>query len=74
LYKPVFLTGWLRKSRRLTAEEFEQIKSTAEVLERDAHGIKVLRLSDGDILKLCRVKHLISGPTVLACEKLLPQC
>ena len=61
MQKPVFFTGWLRKSLRLTAVEFEQIKSNAQVLEKDAHGIKVLRLPDGDILKLFRVKHLISS-------------
>lgn len=61
MLKPVFLIGWLRKSHLLTAAEFEQIKSDAEILERDAHGIKVLRLPNGDILKLFRVKHLISS-------------
>jgi tRNA A-37 threonylcarbamoyl transferase component Bud32 len=61
LHKPVLLTGWLRKSRLLTVEEFERLKTGAEVLEQDAHGIKVLRLQDGDILKLFRIAHVISS-------------
>ena len=58
---PVFLTGWLRKSHPLTADEFDRLKAGAEVLEQDAHGIKVLRLPDGNILKLFRVKRLVSS-------------
>lgn len=42
-------------------DEFERLKTGAEVLEQDAHGLKVLRLPNGDILKLFRVKHLISS-------------
>lgn len=61
---PVLLTGWFRTSHLLTADEFEQLKTGAEVLEKDAHGIKVLRLPDGDILKLFRVKRLVSSARV----------
>lgn len=35
--------------------------ASAEVLEQDAHGLKVLRLANGDILKIFRVKRLISS-------------
>lgn len=35
--------------------------STAEILEQDAHGLKVLRLPNGDILKIFRIKHFISS-------------
>lgn len=61
MHKPVFLIGWLCKSHLLTADEFERLKTGAEVLEQDAHGLKVLRLQNGDILKFFRVKHLISS-------------
>jgi hypothetical protein len=61
LHKPVFFTGWLRKSHLLTVDEFERLKTGAEVLEQDAHGLKVLRMPNGDILKLFRVKHLVSS-------------
>lgn len=48
----------------LTVDEFERLKTGAEVLEKDAHGIKVLRMPNGDILKLFRVKHLISSAKI----------
>ena len=61
MQKPVFLAGWLRKSCLLTADEFEQLRTGAEVLEKDTHGIKVLRMPNGEILKLFRVKRLVSS-------------
>jgi len=45
----------------LTVAEFRAICATAEILEQDSHGIKVLRLPNGDILKIFRVKRLISS-------------
>ena len=42
-------------------QEFLEMKAGAEVLEADAHGEKVLRLSDGTMLKLFRRKRLISS-------------
>jgi len=47
-------------------DEFARLKTGAEVLEQDAHGIKVLRLPNGDILKLFRVKHLISSAHIFS--------
>lgn len=41
----------------LSATELERLCTGAEVLEQDARGLKVLRLSDGDMLKLFRVKR-----------------
>lgn len=40
------------------------MREGAEVLERDPHGDKVLRLSDGTILKLFRRKRLLSSATL----------
>lgn len=45
----------------LAAAELERLRAGAEVLEQDAHGIKVLRLADGRMLKLFRVKRLFSS-------------
>lgn len=59
--KPVFLAGWVRKSHLLTVDEFERLKTGAEILEQDMHGIKVMRMPNGDILKLFRVKRLVSS-------------
>jgi len=49
------------KGQQLTEAEFRAMCATAEILEQDAHGLKVLRLPNGDILKVFRVKHLISS-------------
>ena len=49
------------ESLELTVAEFRAICATAEILEQDSHGIKVLRLPNGDILKIFRVKRLISS-------------
>jgi hypothetical protein len=43
--------------RPLSEAEFTRLSQGAEVLEQDAHGLKVLRLPDGDMLKLFRVKR-----------------
>ena len=53
-----------RISKALTPQSFEALCSGAEILEQDARGIKVIRLTDGDILKVFRVKHLVSSARV----------
>jgi len=50
----------MRKSELLSQKTFEELLQGAAVLERDERGVKVLRLSDGDILKIFRVRHKIS--------------
>jgi tRNA A-37 threonylcarbamoyl transferase component Bud32 len=50
-----------QKSRELDETQFRQWCASAEILEQDAHGLKVLRLESGDILKIFRVKRLISS-------------
>jgi tRNA A-37 threonylcarbamoyl transferase component Bud32 len=50
-----------RISKALTPQSFNALCSNAQVLEQDARGIKVIRLADGDILKVFRVKHLVSS-------------
>ena len=42
-------------------QEYLALKAGAEVLEADLHGEKVLRLSDGTILKLFRRKRLVTS-------------
>lgn len=49
---------------RLGKEEYLALREGAEVLEQDYFGDKVLRLSDGTILKLFRRKRLLSSATV----------
>lgn len=45
----------------LNHETYLELSSGAEVLERDGHGEKVLRLVDGSIFKLFRRKRLLSS-------------
>jgi tRNA A-37 threonylcarbamoyl transferase component Bud32 len=55
-----FIKGY-QKSQELDETLFRQWCNSAEILEQDAHGLKVLRLENGDILKIFRVKRLISS-------------
>lgn len=47
--------------KRLTQQNYLAMREGAEVLEADPHGDKVLRLSDGTILKIFRRKRLLSS-------------
>lgn len=53
-----------RISKALTPQAFEHLCRGAQILEQDARGLKVLRLPNGDILKIFRVKHLISSARI----------
>ena len=56
---------WARISQKLTPEEFQQLCAGADIIEQDAHGLKVLRLANGGgMLKLFRIKHLISSARI----------
>ncbi|WP_185267777.1 lipopolysaccharide kinase InaA family protein [Halopseudomonas xiamenensis] len=44
----------------LDSAQYERLRENAEVLERDGHGEKVLRLADGTFLKLFRRKSWLS--------------
>lgn len=50
----------MQKSRPLSQAEFAQLSQGASVLEQDERGIKVLRLTNGDILKLFRARNKFS--------------
>lgn len=45
----------------LTPEEYQQLRAGAKVIEADSHGEKVLRLPDGNYIKLFRRKRLLSS-------------
>lgn len=47
--------------KRISHEEFLNFRRDAKVLAEDGYGEKVLYLRDGSVLKLFRVKHLISS-------------
>ena len=50
--------------RNLTSDEFKQLTENAITLADDEYGKKVLELTDHSIIKLFRVKRLISQATV----------
>lgn len=50
-----------RALKKLKQQDYLAMREGAEVLERDPHGDKVLRLADGTILKLFRRKRLLSS-------------
>jgi len=56
---------WFHRSELLTQATYEKLLEHAtEILEQDQHGLKVVRLENGDILKIFRVKHLISSARI----------
>ncbi|MCB5184898.1 toluene tolerance protein [Methylobacillus gramineus] len=50
----------IRNSRLLLPEDFEQLLTSAKVLEQDGRGVKVLQFENSNILKLFRLRHTIS--------------
>lgn len=50
--------------KNLSLDQFNELSKNAAVLADDEHGKKVLELSDHSIIKLFRVKRLISQATV----------
>lgn len=58
------LGKWIRPSALLGVEALNSMLSGGEVLEQDERGYKVVRLQTGDILKIFRVRHKISGARI----------
>ncbi len=50
----------MRKSKLIGSSQFEQMCQAGTVLEQDERGIKVLRLQNGDMLKVFRVRNRFS--------------
>ncbi|MCH9798707.1 MAG: hypothetical protein K0U17_02190 [Betaproteobacteria bacterium] len=59
-----FFKHLFQSSQTLSSSDFEKMCQNAEILEQDERGIKVVRLPSGDILKVFRVKRLISGTNI----------
>lgn len=53
--------GILRKCRTLTNDQVASKLAGARLLEEDGHGPKVYRTADGEVLKLFRVKQVLSS-------------
>jgi tRNA A-37 threonylcarbamoyl transferase component Bud32 len=57
------------RMRALAYSDYQALRRDAEVLEADAFGDKVLRLTDGNFMKLFRRKRLISSAALLPYAK-----
>jgi hypothetical protein len=62
------MSDWLGKRRRsselLSADALQSMLAGGDVLEQDERGYKVVRLQSGDMLKIFRVRHKISGARI----------
>lgn len=65
MFKNLMRAVGLRCMPALDRHAFNVLCENAEVLEQDQHGIKVLRLADGSMLKLFRVKRFLSSAQLL---------
>jgi tRNA A-37 threonylcarbamoyl transferase component Bud32 len=59
-----FLKHLFQPSQILSNSEFDEMCQNAEILEQDERGVKVIQLPSGDILKVFRVKRLVSGTNI----------
>lgn len=59
-----WLSKWVRPSEQLSTNALQSMIAGGEVLEQDERGYKVIRLQSGDILKIFRVRHKISGARI----------
>lgn len=56
-----FKSFFTHASQQLTVDDFDIMCDGGEVLEQDERGVKVMRLTDGNIIKVFRLRSLISG-------------
>jgi len=59
-----YLGKWVRPTELLSAEALDSMLAGGEMLEQDERGYKVVRLRTGDMLKIFRVRHKISGSRI----------
>lgn len=59
-----FFKDFYFPSQLLTDLDFNAMCDGGKVLEQDERGVKVIQLTSGDILKIFRVKRLLSGTNI----------
>lgn len=59
-----FFRNFYFSSKPLVDSAFKEMCEGGTLLEHDERGIKVIQLTNGDILKVFRVKRLISGTNI----------
>jgi len=58
------LSKWIRPTELLSNEALGNMLAGGEVLEQDERGYKVVRLQTGDMFKIFRVRHKVSGARI----------
>lgn len=61
-----FFSNWCQRSVLLPDTQLADWLTTGEILEQDHFGIKVVRLENGDILKIFRVKRTFSSANIFS--------
>lgn len=61
-----FFSNWYQPSALLPSSQLAEWLRTGEVLEQDRFGIKVVRLTNGDMLKMFRVKRSVSSANLFS--------
>lgn len=59
-----YSNSFMQHSKLLSDSDFNDLCKTASVLERDVRGVKVLRLEDGNILKIFRLRGFFSSSRI----------
>ena len=61
-----FFSNWYQRSELLPDVQLADWLRTGKILEQDHFGIKVVRLTNGDILKIFRVKRAFSSANLFS--------
>lgn len=61
-----FLKDFYFPSQLLTDNDLNKLCAGGSVLEQDERGVKVIQLTNGEILKIFRVKRLLSGANLFS--------
>lgn len=61
-----FFSNWYQHSQVLTDAQISSMIDEGEILEEDCFGVKVVRLINGDIFKIFRIKRKISSANIFS--------
>ncbi|MEE9331801.1 MAG: hypothetical protein V3U89_06160 [Methylophilaceae bacterium] len=60
----ILIKSFFRTSQLLTDGDFDSMCKGGKILEQDERGAKVIQLTDGNIIKVFRLRSLISGARI----------
>ncbi len=61
-----FTSFFTHSSELLTNNDYDIMRKGGKVLEQNKSGVKVVLLSAGNIIKVFRIKHLVSGAHIFS--------